>query len=81
MIPVVTVGAPIIAPGSGVNASDVGTIVRPDGTEQVTYGGKPLYIFSRERPLVGSSGPSTTGTQGNGNGSTFGTGTFSLVSP
>ncbi|HEX3334483.1 MAG TPA: hypothetical protein VHS57_09085, partial [Acidimicrobiales bacterium] len=40
MIPVDTVGAPVI--GSGVNASAVGTIRRLDGTEQVTYNGQPL---------------------------------------
>lgn len=79
MIPVYTVGAPVI--GSGVNASAVGTIMRHDGSEQVTYRGKPLYIYSQEQPLAGPHGLGTTGTAGNGNGATFGTATFSLVTP
>jgi predicted lipoprotein with Yx(FWY)xxD motif len=79
MIPVYTVGAPII--GSGVNASEVGTITRPNGTLQVTYNGHPLYIYSAEQLLAGGSGPSTTGTAGNGEGATFDAGTFRLLNP
>ena len=78
-IPVITVGAPTT--GTGVNAGAVATIQRGDGSEQVTYNGHPLYIYSQEQPLVGKHGPKTTGTTGNGNGvSAFG-GTFTLVSP
>ena len=56
-------------------------ITRFDGTEQVTYHGHPLYIYSQEEPIVGSHGPSTTGTTGNGKDvSGFG-GTFHLVNP
>ena len=78
-IPVYTDGAPVA--GTGVNAGALGVISRFDGTKQVTYHGHPLYIYSKERPLPGKHGPSTTGTTGNGKGvSAFG-GTFHLVNP
>jgi predicted lipoprotein with Yx(FWY)xxD motif len=78
-IPLRTVGTPVLK--SGVSPSAVGVIWRADGTEQVTYNGKPLYIYNQEQPLANSSGLITTGSGGNGNGvSAFG-GTFSLVTP
>ena len=41
--PLLTKGKPTA--GTGVNASDLGTTMRSDGTEQVTYKGHPLYYF------------------------------------
>lgn len=35
---------------SGVAASKVGTTVRTDGTIQMTYDGKPLYFYIKDRP-------------------------------
>jgi predicted lipoprotein with Yx(FWY)xxD motif len=78
-IPLYTVGAPTTA--TGVNAGAVGVIRRADGSEQVTYDGHPLYLYSQEQPLAGPGGLVTTGSAGNGEGvSAFG-GTLSLVTP
>jgi predicted lipoprotein with Yx(FWY)xxD motif len=35
--------------GAGVNAADLGTITRSDGSEQVTYKGHPLYYFIADK--------------------------------
>ena len=78
-IPVNTVGPPTL--GAGVNPSAVGVVWRADGTEQVTYDGHPLYFYSQEEPLVGSSGPIQTGTTGNGAGVHAFGGTFDLINP
>src|SRR5205085_12219357 len=57
--PVTTKSAPTAA--SGVNASDLATIARADGTKQVTYKGHPLYYF------VDDSGAGMTTGQGSDN--------------
>lgn len=49
--PVLTDGRPQAGPGVDQNA--VGTMVRPDGTHQVTYDGKPLYLFSGDAYIAG----------------------------
>jgi predicted lipoprotein with Yx(FWY)xxD motif len=54
--PVVTPGKP--SAGSGVNAADLGTITRADGSTQVTYKGHPLYYY------VGDTKAGTTAGQG-----------------
>lgn len=52
--PLLTTGAPIA--GSGVTADLLGTITRPDGTTQVTYSGRPLYLFSGDLAPGAASG-------------------------
>jgi predicted lipoprotein with Yx(FWY)xxD motif len=54
---------PVTISGQFVKASDLGFIVRTDGTKQVTYGGHPLYYFK------GDTGPNTT--KGDGIGGTW----------
>jgi predicted lipoprotein with Yx(FWY)xxD motif len=57
--PLVTNGTP--AAGSGVTASDLGTIMRSDGTEQVTYKGHPLYYFLPDTSASSTKGQGTNG--------------------
>ena len=52
--PVLTSGQP--EAGNGVNQHALGVVVRPDGTRQVTYQGKPLYLFIQDAYIPGVSG-------------------------
>jgi len=54
--PVTATGQPTAS--GGVNASDLGTITRSDGTRQVTYDGHPLYYYA------GDTGSGTANGQG-----------------
>ncbi len=45
--PLLTDGSP--TPGSGVDASLLGTTTRTDGSTQVTYNGWPLYYFTNDK--------------------------------
>jgi predicted lipoprotein with Yx(FWY)xxD motif len=49
--------------GTGVTASDLGTLTRSDGSKQVTYKGHPLYYF-----IADKSAGSTIGQGNNGFG-------------
>jgi predicted lipoprotein with Yx(FWY)xxD motif len=52
--PLLTKGKP--AAGAGVSASDLGTTMRSDGTEQVTYKSHPLYYFVADKSAGSTSG-------------------------
>jgi predicted lipoprotein with Yx(FWY)xxD motif len=57
--PVETKGKPTA--GAGVNASDLGTSTRPDGSEQVTYKGHPLYYFIADKSAGDINGQGSNG--------------------
>jgi predicted lipoprotein with Yx(FWY)xxD motif len=52
--PVLTAGQPVAGPGVAPHA--LGVVVRPDGTRQVTYNGKPLYLFIKDAYIPGIAG-------------------------
>ncbi len=49
--PVLTSGKP--QAGTGVDQHALGTIMRHDGTQQVTYNGRPLYLFAGDAYIPG----------------------------
>lgn len=63
--------------GPGIDRHDLGTIVRHDGTRQVTYRGQPLYLFYGDVYIGGVTG--TPGINGQGNATPWGV--FNTVSP
>ena len=61
--------------GPGVDPHALGVVVRPDGTRQVTYQGKPLYLFIKDAYI-----PGITGTQSiNGAGAVTPWGVFNTI--
>jgi predicted lipoprotein with Yx(FWY)xxD motif len=71
--PVLTAGQPDA--GNGVDQNALGVVVRPDGTRQVTYHGKPLYLFINDAYI-----PGVTGTKSiNGAGAVTPWGVFNTI--
>jgi predicted lipoprotein with Yx(FWY)xxD motif len=71
--PVLTSGRPEAGPG--VDQHALGIVVRPDGTRQVTYQGKPLYLYIKDAYI-----PGITGTQSiNGAGAVTPWGVFNTI--
>lgn len=62
---------------SGVPAGSIGTTGLPRGLSQITWNGRPLYLFSNEALMPTSNGGGVAA--GNGNGIHAFGGTFSLV--
>jgi predicted lipoprotein with Yx(FWY)xxD motif len=60
--PVLTSELPVAGPGVDQNA--LGTIVRPDGTQQVTDHGEPLYLFNKDAYIAPIPGAGTQSING-----------------
>jgi hypothetical protein len=76
-IPVLTTATPLVR---GLNAREVGEVRLANGSLQVTYDAKPLYLYAREKVSLTHNGDlAATGTPGNGNGLSVSNGTFSIV--
>ena len=76
--PVLTSGRPEAGPG--VDQHALGIIVRPDGSYQVTYHGRPLYLYIGDAyipGIPGISGPASI----NGAGVTSPWGVFNTIPP
>jgi len=73
--PLYAQGSPGLAAGLSARG---GLAMRADGTEQRTWGGKALYLYSDEGFAIGLGGIAAKGT---GNGMHWAGGTFTLVAP
>ena len=73
--PVLTSGRPEAGPGIDQHA--LGIIVRPDGTHQVTYNGKPLYLFEGDAYISVLGGSPSI----NGSGANTPFGVFNTITP
>jgi predicted lipoprotein with Yx(FWY)xxD motif len=73
--PVLTSGPPEAGPG--VDKRALGTIERPDGTHQVTYNQRPLYLFNNDANIAGVTGTKSI----NGAGTHTAWGLFNTIPP
>lgn len=78
--PVLTEGWPEAAPG--IDQQALGIIERSDGTQQVTYHGRPLYLFNGDAYIASAAADVFVGTQGiNGAGALTSFGVFNTIPP
>jgi predicted lipoprotein with Yx(FWY)xxD motif len=63
--------------GPGVDQHALGMIVRPDGSHQVTYNGRPLYLFNNDAYIQGITGTKSI----NGAGAHTPWGVFNTIPP
>ena len=59
--PALTAAGGKVDAGSGVDASNLGTITRDDGTQQVTYDGMPLYTYIKDTKAGDTNGQGVGG--------------------
>jgi predicted lipoprotein with Yx(FWY)xxD motif len=74
--PLLSTGTPSLL--GTLSASSVGKLTLPNGTTQLVYKGRPLYLFSQEMIKILPTGFTATG---NGQGKTLDGGNFQLVTP
>ncbi len=78
-VPVLTSGTPVLS--GGVPRNLVGTIRLANGTTQVTFEGRRLYLYSREKFFLGAHATlGARGTGGNGQNLTSSLGRYTLIS-
>jgi hypothetical protein len=58
----VPAGTTKVAGGAGVSSSDLGIIMRTDGSHQITYKGMPLYTYTGDTKPGQASGQGVGGT-------------------
>lgn len=78
--PVLTSGSP--QAGSGIDLNALGTKMRPDGSKQVTYKGKPLYLDADDAYIFNPGLPAPYNTESasiNGAGASTVWGTFNTI--
>ena len=75
--PLLTSDRPVAGPG--VDHHALGFIVRPDGSHQVTYNGRPLYLFYQDAYIGPPVGVGTQGIYGAGARTTWGV--FNTIPP
>ena len=80
--PVLTSGRP--QAGSGVAQRDLGTTMGPNGSQQVTYKGRPLYLFADDAYIFNPNLPAPYNTESasiNGAGASTLWGVFNTIPP